>query len=265
MLEAQPDVELGGVAARSGHPVVEARHLRKAYGHVVALRDGSLEANPGEILGIVGDNGAGKSTLIKILAGVVDPDEGELEVYGKPAVWSDPMSARRGGISCVFQDLALVEALSVTANMFLGAELTRGPFVRRREMALQAAQRLAQLHIRVPSVSTAVGRLSGGQRQGVAVARAVLQGGGIVIMDEPTAALGVQETGRVEGIVQALRAEGRTIILVSHDLELVFRLADRITVMRLGSAVATVLTSAVDRDHVVGLITGSVAHKADAP
>jgi ABC-type sugar transport system ATPase subunit len=257
VLEAQSEFEVG-VAAQSGHPVLAAKHLRKVYGHVVALRDGSVEAYSGQILGIVGDNGAGKSTLIKILAGVINPDEGEIEVHGKRIVWSDPMSAREGGISCVFQDLALVEALSVTANMFLGVELRRGPFVRRREMALQAAQRLAQLNIQVPSVTTEVGRLSGGQRQGVAVARAVLQGGAIVIMDEPTAALGVRETGRVEGIIKRLRSEGRAVILVSHDMELVFRLADRIVVMRLGATVACVDKSAVDRDHVVGLITGSI-------
>ena len=114
------------MAAQSGHPVLAAKHLRKVYGHVVALRDGSVEAYSGQILGIVGDNGAGKSTLIKILAGVINPDEGEIEVHGKRIVWSDPMSAREGGISCVFQDLALVEALSVTANMFLGVELDAG-------------------------------------------------------------------------------------------------------------------------------------------
>jgi ABC-type sugar transport system ATPase subunit len=168
------------------------------------------------------------------------------------------MDARQSGISAVFQDLALVEPLSVTANLFLGAELRRGPFVRRREMATQAAQRLRELKIRVPSVDAEVGRLSGGQRQGVAIARAVLQGGPIVIMDEPTAALGVQETARVEQIILGLRAEGRAIILVSHDLELVFRLADRILVTRLGQTVALVDTVAVDRDQVVGLITGSI-------
>lgn len=257
MLNVQPSVGDGAVAS-GDRPILVARHLRKAYGHIVALRDASLDARSGEILAVVGDNGAGKSTLIKILGGVVRPDSGELEVRGQAVAWSDPMDARQSGISAVFQDLALVEPLSVTANLFLGAELRRGPFVRRREMATQAAQRLRELKIRVPSVDAEVGRLSGGQRQGVAIARAVLQGGPIVIMDEPTAALGVQETARVEQIILGLRAEGRAIILVSHDLELVFRLADRILVTRLGQTVALVDTVAVDRDQVVGLITGSI-------
>jgi ABC-type sugar transport system ATPase subunit len=242
----------------AGLPILVAKHLQKAYGHVVALWDASLEAHPGEILSVVGDNGAGKSTLIKILSGVIRADGGELKLRGEPVTWSDPMSARRGGISAVFQDLALVEPLSVTANMFLGAELRRGPFVRRREMAQQAARRLRELHIRVPSVAAEVGRLSGGQRQGVAIARAVMQGAPIVIMDEPTAALGVQETKRVEEIIRTLRNDGRAVILVSHDLELVFRLADRILVTRLGRTVALVDRAAVDRDAVVGLITGSI-------
>lgn len=238
-------------------PVVDARHLSKSYGHVRALRDVSIRAYAGEVLAVVGDNGAGKSTLVKVLSGTVVADEGEILIGGHARSFTGPKDARAAGISTVFQDLALVEALEIASNLFLAREPHWGPFVRRRALYREAEARLAQISIAVPSVKTPVGLLSGGQRQGVAVARAVLQGGQIIIMDEPTAALGVQETEKVEQIIQNLRSQGTAVILVSHDLELVFRNADRIHVQRLGACAGVQLTSEATRQSVVSMITGA--------
>jgi len=243
----------------SPSPLLIASAISKSFGPLQALSDVSLVAYPGEILALVGDNGAGKSTLVKVLSGIHRPDKGTLVVAQREVTFRDPGAAREAGIATVFQDLALVECLDVAANVFLGREPRRGPFVQRKRMVREAGERLASLKIRVPSVRTTVGLLSGGQRQGVAIARAVLQGGRIIIMDEPTAALGVRETRQVEGIIGELRDQGHAVIVVSHDLELVFRLADRIQVMRLGRRAGVLTTSRTDRHEVVSLITGSLA------
>lgn len=237
-------------------PVVELRNASKAFGHVVALEDASLAASRSEILAVVGDNGAGKSTIVKLLSGVHAMDSGELLIDGRLVAINSPKDAQAHGISAVFQDLALVEVLDVAANMYLGRPLRRGPFVDRGRMIDGAADLLQELKIRLPSVRIPVGSLSGGQRQGVAVARAVLQQGSIIVMDEPTAALGVRETQQVEEIIIELRHSGRAVILVSHDLELVFRIADRIQVMRLGRVQGVRERTKTTREEIVGLITG---------
>lgn len=237
---------------------MSARGLWKAYGAISALTDVSIEVRCGEILGVVGDNGAGKSTLVKVLSGAIAPDSGELTVDGSSVAFQSPLACQRAGIATVFQDLALVEPLDVASNLFLGREPRWGPFIRRRLMLREAESQIAALAIRLPSAQTAVGLLSGGQRQGVAVARAVTQGARVIIMDEPTAALGVRETARVAEIIAELREQRRAVIVVSHDLELMFSLTDRIQIMRLGRRAGVVRTADVDRDVVVGLITGAL-------
>jgi ABC-type sugar transport system ATPase subunit len=237
-------------------PRVQLRNASKAFGYVIALQDASLTAYGGEVLALVGDNGAGKSTLVKVLSGIHAMDSGELSVDGQAVSISSPRDAQQLGISTVFQDLALVEALDVAANIYLGKPLKRGPFVDRRAMIEGAADLLRELRIRVPSVRVPVGTLSGGQRQGVAIARSVLRQGRVIIMDEPTAALGVRETRHVEEIIAELRSSGHAIILVSHDLELVFRVADRIEVLRLGRVQGVRHRAATTREEIVALITG---------
>jgi ABC-type sugar transport system ATPase subunit len=239
-------------------PTVRAVGLSKAFGHVQALQDVSLEAYPGEILAIVGDNGAGKSTLVKALSGVLRPDSGHFEVDGDRVEFHSPIDAQAAGMSTVFQDLALVEVLDVASNLFLGRAPRRGPFVDRKRMLNESADQLQALKIRLPSVRVPVGMLSGGQRQAVAVARAVMQGSRTVLMDEPTAALGVRETAQVVEIMRELRSRGRAVIVVSHDFELVFDVADRVQIMRLGRRVGVRRVSETTRQEIVGLVTGSL-------
>jgi ABC-type sugar transport system ATPase subunit len=245
--------------SRTDPPILEVRNAWKAFGHVVALKEASLAAYPGEVLALVGDNGAGKSTMVKVIAGVHPMDSGELRIDGEPMSLSGPADSRARGISTVFQDLALVECLDIAANMYLGRLPRRaGIFVDRRKMIEGAADVLHDLKIRFPSVRVAVGTLSGGQRQGVAVARAVLQEGRVMLMDEPTAALGVRETQHVLEIIGELRSRGKAVILISHDLELVFDIADRIQVLRLGRVQGVRSIGATDRREIVGLITGAI-------
>jgi ABC-type sugar transport system ATPase subunit len=239
-------------------PVIRAVDISKSFGHVQALKDVTLEAYAGEVLVLVGDNGAGKSTLVKILSGVMRPDSGQIFVGGEPVHLADPAEARRAGIATVFQDLAVVEVLDVATNMFLGRVPRRNFFVERKRMIVEAAELLVSLGIRLPSVRVPVGLLSGGQRQGVAVARAVLQGGRAILMDEPTAALGVRETAQVVEIISELRSQGKAVVVISHDLEIVFDLADRIQVMRLGRRAGVRRREETDRNEIVGLITGTV-------
>lgn len=240
----------------SNNPLLELRNASKAFGYVVALQNASLSSYAGSVVALVGDNGAGKSTLVKVLAGVHQMDSGELLIDGQAATINNPSDAQQHGISTVFQDLALVEALDIAANVYLGRPIMRGLFVNRAAMLEGAADLLRDLRIRVPSVRVPVGSLSGGQRQGVAIARSVLQQGRVIVMDEPTAALGVRETRHVEEIISELRSRGRAVVLVSHDLELVFRMADRIEVLRLGAVQGVRETNATTREEIVGLITG---------
>jgi ABC-type sugar transport system ATPase subunit len=240
-------------------PALELRHASKAFGHVVALDDVSLRADPGSVTVIVGDNGAGKSTMMKVLSGVYPLDSGELLVDGRPTVLTSPAKARERGIAAVFQNLALVECLDVAANMYLGRQIRRwGFFADKKAMIEGAADTLTELKVRIPSVRVPVGVLSGGQRQGVAIARAVQQDTPIILLDEPTAALGYRETQQVITIIQRLRDAGKAVVLVSHDLSMVFDVADTIQVMRLGRVQGVRRREAADRSEIVGLITGAI-------
>lgn len=238
-------------------PSLVLRGVTKTYGHVTALREVDLEAAPGEVLGIVGDNGAGKSSLIRTISGIHRPDAGTISVEGAEQVFHTPADARAAGIATVFQDLALVEVLDVATNMFLGQIPRRGLFVDRRAMERESRRVLDELGVTVDSVRTQIGMLSGGQRQIVAIARAMRMGGHIVLLDEPTAALGVRETAQAAAMITTLRDRGIAVICVSHDLGLVFDIADRIQVMRLGRVAGVRRRTATTRDEIVALITGA--------
>ncbi len=230
----------------------------KNFGHVRALHEASLRVFAGRVHGIVGDNGAGKSTMLKILSGLYKPDSGELRVAGTPVSFDNPADARAHGIATVYQDLALVECLDVATNLHLGDIPKKRFFVDRRRMERDAARVLADLNVRVGSVRTPVGMLSGGQRQIIAISRAVrLEDSVIVLLDEPTAALGVQERGHVGDIVKRLKARGKVVIIICHDLDFVFNYCDDITVMRLGRTVAHLDAATTNRDEVIGYITGA--------
>jgi ABC-type sugar transport system ATPase subunit len=239
-------------------PLIQLDRVRKEFGGVVALQEVTLEVNPGEILALVGDNGAGKSTLIKLIAGVHQPTSGQIVVEGDPVRFTKPTDSLQQGIEVVFQDLALADQQPVYMNLFLGRELVRGPLRRldRKGMAGQTQQLLDELDIRVPSPHATIRDLSGGQRQGVAIARATHWARRLVLMDEPTAALGVQETERAEQIIRRMRERGQAIMIVSHSLDQVFRISDRICVLRRGQQVGVKRTSETDGDEIVAMITG---------
>ena len=240
-------------------PLFQAVNLTKRFGGLTAADSVSLDVNVGEVIGLVGDNGAGKSTFIKMIAGVYQPDEGELFFEGRSIPFAGPRATRDLGIETIYQDLALAENLDVGANIFLGQPITRGLlFANRRAMADAAAATLQSLKVRLPSVRVAVGELSGGQRQGVAIGRAIHQDTPIVLMDEPTAALGVRETAQIRDMILELKARGKSVILVSHDMGLVFETADRVQVMRLGQVHGVRRTTDTDRQEIVGLITGAI-------
>ena len=259
----------------AGQPAAEGRiddevlrvdGVRKRYGGVVALAGVTCGFPRNTITAVVGDNGAGKSTLLRIIAGAEHPDGGTIEVNGSPVRFRSPDDARSAGIETVYQDLALADNLNATENLFMGREQTRGrsllTFMRHRSMRRDATRIIRGLDVRIPSVRVPVVGLSGGQRQGVAIARAVNWGSEVILMDEPTAALGVAETAKVEEIVAGLRERGMTMIVVSHNLDQVFRLADRIAVMRRGELVDVLDASATDGQQVVSLITGLSATPA---
>jgi fructose transport system ATP-binding protein len=239
-------------------PLIEARRLSKHYGHVRALDGVDFALLPGETHALVGDNGAGKSTLVKIIAGAVRPSSGELYVDGAPALFSAPEQALAAGISTVHQNLALVGTRTIADNLFLGREPTRWGFIRRRSMRTEAARMLADLkQMNVRDTDALVSELSGGQRQAVAIARGVRLGSRVLILDEPTAALGVRESREVLSLIQRLADGRRSILIISHNLAHVFEVAGRITVLRGGRGVGTVLARDVVPDDVVRMITGS--------
>lgn len=246
--------------------VLAATGISKSYGHVQALREVDLTLKQGEILALVGDNGAGKSTLVKILSGAVQPDAGEIRVDGQPVSLHSPVAARSYGIETVYQDLAVVPMLDVAENLFLGREQRVGsgrvvPFIAKRRMRRAAQAQLQQLNIGIGSVRQRVETLSGGQRQAVAVARAPMFGRRVVILDEPTAALGVKETAAVTDLIRLIGDHGLAIILISHNMPQVFDVTDRIFVLRHGSHAGTVRTVETNMEQVVRLITGAEVHE----
>ena len=237
----------------------ELRGISKRFGAVQALSNVDFEVYPAEVVGLVGDNGAGKSTLIKVISGTYRPDEGEYIFEGRPVNITSPREANTLGIQTVYQDLALCDNLDVVANMFLGRELTTDMgTLNEVEMEQQALKHVRTLHVRIPSVRTPIASLSGGQRQSVAVARAAMWNSKVVLLDEPTAALGVEQTQQVKELIRRLREQGLGVVVISHNLADVFDVSDRIIVMRLGHRVATFNTHKVNQEQVVGAITGAV-------
>jgi len=246
----------------TAEPALELRGVSKRFGQVVALDDIDLSAYPGEILAIVGDNGAGKSTLIKVISAVHRQDQGQVLIDGSEVSHFSPSDARESGIATVFQDLALVECLDVSTNMFIGQLPKRGWFVDRKRMDRETRQFLDELNVTVKDIHTQIGMLSGGQRQIIAIARAVRAGARTVLLDEPTAALGVRETRHAAEMITSLRDAGKAVIIVSHDMEFVFSYADRVQVMRLGRVAGVRRVSETTRDEVIALITGTKRENA---
>lgn len=250
----------------SGKPVLEARGLVKVFGNVVALDGVDFDLYPGEIVGVIGDNGAGKSTLIKCLSGAYEPDEGEMLLDGEPVRFRNPIEARDLGIETVHQTLAVAPALDIATNLFLGRERRRadvfGKFLRMLDkggMERDAKHHMSELGIMtVQDIGQAVETLSGGQRQGVSVARAAAFGSRLVIMDEPTAALGVKESRRVLDLIKDVRDRGLPIILISHNMPHVFELADRIHIQRLGRRAAIVTPQSHTMSEAVAIMTGAL-------
>jgi len=254
-------------AAAGSSPLFEMRGISKNYGGVHALRGVDFTVYPKEIHALVGDNAAGKSTLIKILSGAVAASEGEILVEGRRVALSSPGQAKVLGIETVYQDLALSDNLDIAANMFLGRELMHGapvPFLMDcRRMEREASQLLGRLKIRIPDIRQKVSTLSGGQRQCVAIARSVYFNARLIILDEPTAALGVEETRKVLDLVREMREQGHSVVMISHNMTHVFDLCDRITVMKTGRVAGTRRVCDTDRDEVVKLIvTGGPAAAA---
>jgi fructose transport system ATP-binding protein len=245
--------------------VIEAKGLIKRYGHVVALDETDFEIRQGEVLAVIGDNGAGKSSLIKCLSGAVQPDEGELMISGEKVSLKSPVDARHMGIETVFQSLAVSPALDIASNIFLGRELRRpgilGSVFRKldkKRMRAESLEAMTQLGLQtLQDIGQSVETLSGGQRQGVAVARAAAFGSKVVILDEPTAALGVKESGRVEKLIKEINARGIPVILISHNMPQIFEVADRIHIQRLGKRIALVETSQIEMADAVALMVGA--------
>ncbi len=248
----------------SATPVLQARGLVKRYGHVTALDGADFDLLPGEILAVIGDNGAGKSTLIKALSGALIPDEGEIHLDGNPVKFHSPIDARRQGIETVYQDLAVASAMSIAENLFLGREIRKrgimGWLFRMldtKRMAAEASGHMKDLQIGIRSMKQAVETLSGGQRQGVAVARSAAFARHVVIMDEPTAALGVKEGNMVLSLIRRVRDRGLPVILISHNMPHVFEIADRIHIARLGKRACVVNPKKISMSETVAVMTGA--------
>jgi ABC-type sugar transport system ATPase subunit len=245
----------------AGVPVLALRDIHKAFGGVIAIQSFNLEVMPGEIVALVGDNGAGKSTLVKIIAGVYPATSGQFFVDNDEVHFANPSQSQSRGIQVVYQDLALADSQPVYMNMFLGREKVKGPLRRldRHGMISETEELVRALDVRIPSARARIRELSGGQRQGVAIARATHWASKLILMDEPTAALGVAETARVENIIRTLKADNRAILIVSHNLDQVFRLADRICVLRRGVQVGVKRTSEITNNEIVSMITGLIS------
>ncbi|HUX49188.1 MAG TPA: ATP-binding cassette domain-containing protein [Spirochaetia bacterium] len=244
-------------------PILELRGISKSFGAVQALSGVDFEVFPAEVVALVGDNGAGKSTLVKVISGTYRPDSGEYIFEGKPVDINRPADANDLGIQTVYQDLALCDNLDVVANLYLGRETKRplipGLLNTIDELGMEhAAQSFVdELHVRIPSLRTRIASLSGGQRQSVAVARAVMWNSKVVLLDEPTAALGVEQTQQVKELIMRLREKGLGVVVISHNLLDVFEVTDRIVVLRLGKRVASFDVHATNHEQVVAAITGA--------
>jgi len=247
-------------------PVLRARGLMKRYGTVVAMNGTDFDLYPNEVLGVIGDNGAGKSTLIRALSGATAPDHGTIELDGKQVSFNTPQDARNAGIETVYQNLALSPALSIADNMFLGREIRKsgimGSLFRKldhQQMEAFARDKLSELGLlTIQNINQTVETLSGGQRQGVAVARAAAFGSKVVIMDEPTAALGVKESRRVLDLIEDVKSKGTPIVLISHNMPHVFEVCDRIHIHRLGRRLCTIDPKAISMSDAVALMTGAL-------
>jgi len=246
----------------SNAPLLELRNISKSYGSVQALTDVSFKAHAGEVIGLVGDNGAGKSTLIKVISGVHAPDSGELLVNGEARHWKSPHDSMEAGIETLYQDSGLAPHLTIGANIFLGRELLRrGPlgklgFLDQRRMERQALEELDKVGISVPAGRKTVSDLSGGQRQAVAIGRAVMWAKNVIILDEPTNHLGARQSQEVLNVIRAAREQGLCVLFISHTLPHVLEVCDRIVVLRLGSIVRDDPTSTYTVESLLGTITG---------
>jgi len=247
-------------------PLLEVRGIEKRYDSVVALRGASFTVHEREVVALVGDNGAGKSTLIKAIAGTIQPDAGEIWFDGRLCSIDSPRAARELGIEVVHQDLALAPDLDPASNLYLGRELARPGLLGRlgfldtREMEAQSTYVFKDLGVKIQNLKTPVATLSGGQQQATAVARAVNWAGRLVLLDEPTAALGVEQTGNVLDLIRRVRDNGLSVVLISHNLPEVFEVSDRIEVLRMGQRVARFATKQCSLEDVVGAMTGALVH-----
>ncbi|BFV56004.1 ATP-binding cassette domain-containing protein [Kitasatospora sp. CMC57] len=241
----------------AGSPVLALRGISKRFGAVQALTDIELEVHAGEVVALVGDNGAGKSTLVKAVAGVNQPDEGVIEWEGRPVTIHRPQDAQHLGVATVYQDLALCDNLDVVGNLFLGRELKRFGVLDEVRMEQRSRTLLDTLSIRIPSVRIPIASLSGGQRQVVAIARSLIGSPKIVILDEPTAALGVEQTAQVLDLVERLRDQGLGVILISHNMADVMAVADRIAVLRLGRNNGFFDRRTTNQEQIISAITGA--------
>ncbi len=238
-------------------PTLELRNISKRFGAVQALSNVNLNIFSGEVVGLVGDNGAGKSTLIKCISGIHMPDSGEMWFEGKQVVIHNPKDAYNLGIQTIYQDLALCDNLDVVANLYLGREATSAFWIDEVDMEERSLKVLRSLSVSIPSVRTIIASLSGGQRQSVAIARAVMWNSKLVILDEPTAALGVAQTKQVLELIKSLRQQGLAVIVISHNLADVFEVVDRISVLRLGKNAGTFDIHNTSQEAIVAAITGA--------
>jgi len=246
-------------------PLLRVTNATKRFGGLTAVNDVSMDVNIGEVIGLIGDNGAGKSTLIKIISGVYQPDGGEFYFDGNKVSFNKPREARDAGIETIYQDLALAENLDIGSNIFLGREVKKNYLggllhtLNRKKMQNESADVLSKLDIKIPSLTEQIRNLSGGQRQAVAIARSIYWNAKLMIMDEPTAALGVHEQRKVLTLVKTLRDQGVPVIIISHNMQDVFAVADRIVILRRGRKVAERAAAKTSIDEVVSLMVGAEA------